>query len=122
MNRSTALLLIAIALVGFGIYRALYLPGMLVAPQVPLLPVVFFLQALFGIAAGIAVWTRASWAPLAIGLLGASIVATALIEVFIGVIAALRALIDAGLAVLLGILLISFVRNRDAASTARDGG
>lgn len=122
MNRSTALLLIAIALVGYGIYRALYLPGMLVDPQVPLLVVVFLLQALFGIAAGVAVWRRASWAPLAIGLLGASIVATALIEVFLGVIAALRALLDAGLAILLSILLISFVRNRDDASSPRDDG
>jgi hypothetical protein len=71
VNRSTALLLIAIALVGYGIYRALYLPGMLVDPQVPLLVVVFSLQALFGIAAGVAVWRRASWAPRARGLLGA---------------------------------------------------
>jgi hypothetical protein len=107
-----ALLLIAIALVGLGIYRALYLPGMLVAPQVPLLLVVFSLQAVFGIAAGVAVWRRASWAPLAIGLLGASIVATALVEVFLGVIAALRAVLDAGLAVLVSVLLIAFVRNR----------
>jgi hypothetical protein len=122
VNRSTALLLIAIALVGYGIYRALYLPGMLVDPQVPLLVVVFSLQALFGIVAGVAVWRRASWAPLAIGLLGASIVATALIEVFIGVIAALRALLDAGLAILLSILLISFVRRRDDASRTRDDG
>ncbi len=46
MARSTAFLLIAVALAGFGIYRAFYLPGMLVAPQTPLLVVVFFLQAL----------------------------------------------------------------------------
>ena len=122
MNRSTALLLIAIALVGFGIYRALYLPGMLVATQVPLLLVAFLLQAVFAIAAGVAVWRRASWAPLAIGLLGASIVATALIEVLLGIIAALRALLDAGLAVLLSILLIAFVRNRDDAGRTREGG
>ena len=121
MNRSTTLLLIAIALVCFGIYRALYLPGMLVDPQVPLLVVVFFLQALFGIAAGVAVWRRASWAPLAIGLLGASIVATALIEVFVGVIAALRALVDTGLAILLSILLIRFVGNRGDARARDDG-
>jgi hypothetical protein len=122
VNRSTALLLIAIALVGYGIYRALYLPGMLVDPQVPLLVVVFSLQALFGSAAGVAVWRRASWAPRAGGLVGAGLVATALIEVFVGVIAALRALLDAGLAILLSILLISFVRRRDDASRTRDDG
>jgi hypothetical protein len=122
VNRATARLLIAIGLVGFGIYRALYLPGMLVAPQVPLLLIVFLLQAVFAIAAGVGVWRRASWAPLAIGLLGASVVATALVEVFLGVIAVLRAVLEAGLAVLLSILLIAFARNRDDASSARDDG
>ena len=117
MNRSTALLLIAITLLGFGIYRALYLPGMLVDPQVPLLLIAFFLQAAFAIAAGIGVWRRASWATLAIGLLGASIVATALIELLLGVIAALRALLDAGVAALLTILIITFVRKQGDASS-----
>jgi hypothetical protein len=118
VNRSTALLLIAIALVAFGIYRALYLPGMLIDPQVPLLGIVFFLQALFAIVAGVGVWRRAQWAALAIGLLGASIVATALVEVVLGVVAAFRALLDAGVAVLLTILIIPFVRNRGDASSA----
>lgn len=122
MNRSTALLLIAITLLGFGIYRALYLPGMLVDPQAPLLLIVFFLQAAFAIAAGLGVWRRTSWATLAIGLLGASIVATALIELLLGVIAALRALLDAGVAVLLTILIIAFVRKQGDASSSRDPG
>ena len=122
MNRSTALLLIAIMLLGFGIYRALYLPGMLVDPQALLLLIGFFLQAAFAIAAGIGVWRRASWATLAIGLLGASIVATALIELLLGVIAAFRALLDAGVAVLLTILIIAFVRKQGDASSRRDFG
>lgn len=122
MNRSTALLLIAITLVAFGIYRALYLPGMLIDPQVPLLLIVFFLQAAFAIAAGIGVWRRASWATLAVGLLGASIVATALVEVVLGVIAALRALLDAGAAVLLTILIITFIRKQGDALGSRDPG
>jgi hypothetical protein len=122
VNRSTALLLIAITLLGFGIYRALYLPGMLVDPQVPLLLIAFFLQAASAIAAGIGVWRRASWATLAIGLLGASIVATALIELLLGVIAALRALLDAGVAVLLTILISTFVRKQGDASSSRDPG
>lgn len=122
MNRSTTLLLIAIALVGFGVYRALYLPGMLVDPQVPLLLIGFFLQALFAIVAGVGVWRRAPWASLAVGLLGASIVATALVEVLLGVIAALRALLDAGLAVLLSVVVITFIRNRGDASSTPDPG
>jgi hypothetical protein len=115
MNRSTTLRLIAIALLGFGIYRALYLPGMLVAPAVPLLLVAFFLQALFGIAAGVGVWRHAPWAALAIGLLAASIVATAGIEVVFGLIAYLRALLDAAVAVLVAIFLIAYIRRRGGA-------
>ena len=59
MNRSTALLLIAIALVVFGIYRALFIPGMLIGPPVPLLLTGFLLQAVFGIVAGVGVWRGA---------------------------------------------------------------
>lgn len=122
MNRSTALLLIAIALVGFGVYRALYVPGMLIDPQVPLLLIAFILQAAFGIAAGVGVWLRASWATTAIALLGATVVATALIEVLLGVIAAFRALLDAGVAAILTVLIIAFVRKQGPASSPLDRG
>lgn len=118
MNRSTTLLLIAIALVGYGVYRALYLPGMLVDPQVPLLLIVFLLQAVFAIAAGLGVWRRASWAPIAVGLLGASIVATALTELVLGLVAGFRALLEAGLAALVTVLLVSFIRNRGETSSS----
>jgi hypothetical protein len=83
---------------------------MLVPPAVPLLLVAFFLQALFGIAAGVGVWRGASWAALAIGLLSASIVATAGIEIVLGLVAYLRALLDAVVAVLVAILLIAYIR------------
>jgi hypothetical protein len=122
VNRSTALLLIAIALVAVGIYRALYLPGMFVEPQVPLLLVAFLLQSVFGIVAGVGVWRRASWAPLAIGLLCASIVATALIEILLGIVAYLRALLDAGVAIVVTIFLVRYVGARDAASRIGDEG
>jgi len=120
MNRSTTLGLIAVTLVGYGIYRALYLPGMLVDPQVPLLLIVFLFQAVFAIAAGLGVWRRASWAPIAVGLLGASIVATALIELVLGLVAGLRALLEAGLAALVTVLLVSFIRKRGDGSSSPD--
>jgi len=120
MNRSTTLGLIAVTLVGYGIYRALYLPGMLVDPQVPLLLIVFLFQAVFAIAAGLGVWRRASWAPIAVGLLGASIVATALIELVLGLVAGLRALLEAGLAALVTVLLVSFIRKRGDGSSSLD--
>jgi peptidoglycan/LPS O-acetylase OafA/YrhL len=120
VNRSTALLLIAIGLVGFGVYRALYLPGMFVDPQAPLLLVGFLLQAAFGIAAGVGTWRRARWAPLTIGLLCVSIVATALIEVIIGMIAYLRALLDAVVAIVVTTLLVRYVRDQDGESRIGD--
>lgn len=110
MNRSTALLVIAIGLIGLGIYRALYVPGMLVDPQVPLLLVAFVAQAVFGIVAGVGVWRRARWAPLAIGLLCASIVATDLIAIFLGIVAYLYALLEVVVAIVVAILLIGYVR------------
>lgn len=117
MNRSTASLLIAITLAVFGVYRALHVPGMLIGPPVPLLLIGFLLQAVFGIVAGVGVWRRAPWAPLVIVLLGASIAATALIEVALGVIAFLRALLDAGVALIVTILVAGYVRQADSSRT-----
>lgn len=122
MNRSTVSLLIAIALACFGIYRALYLPGMLVAPQVPLLAVVFFLQALFGIAAGVGVWLRARWAALAIGLLCASIVAASLMGVLLGFVAFFHALLEVVVAIVVAVLLIGVIKDRSDASRTSDHG
>jgi hypothetical protein len=51
--------LIAVALSGYGLYRALYVPAMLVRQPVPLLLIGFLLQAVFGILAGIGVWRGA---------------------------------------------------------------
>jgi hypothetical protein len=111
VNRSTALLLIAIALAGNGVYRALYIPAMLVGPPVPLLLIGFLLQAVFGIVAGVGVWRGARWAPLAIVLLGASIAATALIEGFVlWIVAYLRALLEAAVAIIVTLLIAAYVK------------
>lgn len=110
MNRSTGLLLIAIALIVFGIYRALHVPGMLVDPQVPALLVAFVLQAVFGIVAGVGVWRRARWAPLCIGLLCGSIVVTDLIGVILGIIAYLYALLELVVTIVVAVLVIRYVR------------
>ena len=122
VNRSTVLLLIAISLAGYGIYRALYLPGMLVGPPVPLLLVGFLLQAVLGVVAGVGVWRGAPWAPLAIVLLGASTAATALVEAFVlGVIAYLGALLEAVVAILASLLVAAYVRGQLGASRSPEG-
>ena len=122
MNRSTALLLIAIALAVFGIYRALYVPGMLIGPPVPLLLIGFLLQAVFGIVAGVGVWRGATWAPVAIVLLGASVAATALFEVLLGIIAYLRALLDAVVAILVTVLMAAYVGRAGSSRATSDPG
>src|SRR5262249_44360222 len=100
--------------VGYGLYRALYVPGLLVAPE-PLLLVGFVLQALSGIIAGIGVARRAAWAPIAIVVLGVSVAATAFIEGFVlGIAPWLVALVRALLAVVLALVAAAYVRNANA--------
>ena len=102
--------MIAVALSGYGLYRGLYVPAMLVGQPVPLLLIGFLLQAVFGILAGIGVWRGARWAPLVVVLLGASIAATALIEGFVlGIVAYLRALLEAVLAIAVAFLITAYV-------------
>jgi hypothetical protein len=112
-ERSATLLLIAVTLAGYGIYRALFIPGMLVGPPVPLLLVGFLLQAVFGIVAGVGVWRRARWAAATVVLLGASIAATALVEGFIlWIVAYLGALLKAVAAVVLSLLIAAYVNGQ----------
>lgn len=109
MDRSTARLIIAIALTVFGGYRALLLPGLLTGTS-PMLATGFALQAIFGIAAGFGVWRGVAWAPLVIVLLGASIAATALVEGYVlEIIAALRALLEAVLSIVVCLMLAAYV-------------
>jgi hypothetical protein len=122
MNRSTVLMLIAFALAVFGIYRAVYVPGMLVGLPVPLLLVGFLLQAVFGIIAAVGVWRGATWAPLVILLLGASVAATALFEILLGIIAYLRALLDAVVAIIVTVLMAAYVRRAGSSRATSDPG
>ena len=117
MDRSTTLLLIAIGLVGYGIYIALYVPAMLLGPSDPLLLIGFILQAVFGIVAGIAVWRRWPWAAGAVLLLGTSIAVTELIEGFVlGIIAYLYALLVAVIAIVIAVVVAVYVHRQDASS------
>ena len=117
MNRSTRSPVIALGLVGYGIYRGLYIPAMLSGPSVPLLLIGFLLQAAFGIVAGIGVAIGAPWSPLAIILLGASAAVTVLVEAFVlGIVAYLRALLEAVAAIIVAVLLAAYVKDRLGAS------
>jgi len=99
MNRSTALLLIAVALAGYGVYVVSYVPAMLVGPAVPALLIGFVLQAVCALAAAFGVWRGRPWATAALVLLGLSIAGTWLFEAFVlGIVAYLRALLVAVIA------------------------
>lgn len=115
MNRATARLVISVILVVFGGYRALFLPGLLSGSS-SMLFAGFLLQAVFGIAAGFGVWRGAAWAPHVIVLLGASIAATALVEGYVlEIVAALRALLEAVVAIIACLILAAHVRRSEPA-------
>ena len=110
MNRSTTLFLIALALLGYGLYVALYIPAMLIGPPVPSLLIGFTAQAVCAALAGLGILTRQSWARIAVLLLGAGIAATNLWEGFmLGIIPFLRALLVAVLAIIGALLLASYL-------------
>ena len=118
MNRPTALLSSAIARAGYGVSRALFLPALVTGTSAPLLLIGFLLQAVLGVVAGVGVWRGAPWAPLVIVLLGASIAATALVEAFVlGIVAHLPALLEAVVAILVGLVVAAYVGGRLRASS-----
>ena len=111
MERHTALLLLAIALVAYGVYHAFYAITMLLAPASPLLLLAFALQSALAIVAAVGVWRQQRWAAAALLLLGATIAATALVEAFVfGIIAWLYALLIAIAAIVIALLLGAYVK------------
>ena len=112
-DRSTALLLIAVALAGYGVYSAGYVPAMLVGWPVPLLVIGFVLQAVCALVAAVGVWRGQSWAAGVVVLLGVCIAATWLIEAFVlGIVAYLYALLVAVLAIVVALIIAAYVSRR----------
>jgi hypothetical protein len=116
VQRSTALLLIAVALGAYGLYHALYAITMLPRPASLLLLLAFALQALLAILAAFGVWRQRPWAGSMLLLLGAAIAATVLVEAFVlGIIAWLYALLIAVAAILIALLLAIYVNRSTSA-------
>jgi len=110
VERSTALVLIAVALVAYGLYHAFYAIAMLPRPASPLLLLAFALQAVLAILAAVRVWRRQRWARTTLLLLGITVAATALVEAFVlGIIPWLYALLIAVAAMLIALLLGAYV-------------
>jgi len=113
------LLLIAVALAGYGVYIAGYVPGMLLGRPVPLLLIGFVLQVVCALAAAVGVWRGRPWSAVAVVLLGAAIAATWLIEGFIlGIVAYLHALLVAVLALVVAWIIAAYVKRQPRPGTA----
>jgi hypothetical protein len=110
MNRSTTLLLIAVALAAYGVYAAGHALAMLVGASEPVLLLCFILQAVCAFAAALGVWRRLRWAAAVVVLLGVSVAGTCLIAAFvIGIVAYLYALVIAVLALLITLILAAYL-------------
>jgi len=113
MTRSTTLLVIAVALTGYGVYAASYVPAILVGPAVPALLIGFVLQAVCALAAAVGVWRGQGWAAGAVVLLGVSIAGTWLFEGFIlGIVAYLYALLVALIALIVTLVIAAYVNRQ----------
>jgi hypothetical protein len=116
MNRSTPVLLMAVALAGYGVYAASYLPAMLVGPAMPILLVAFVLQTVCALAAAVGVWRGRPWATVAVVLLGLIIAGTWLYEAFIlGIVAYARALLNAVIAVVITLVMAAYLNRQRSA-------
>ena len=122
-DRSTARLLIAVVLAGYGLYIATYVFAMLLGEPVPLLLIGFVLQAGCALAAAFGVWRGQRWAAGAVVLLGVCIAATWLIEGFVlGIVAYLHALLVAVLAIVVALVIAAYVNREHRGSNDRSRG
>ena len=112
-DRSTASLLIAVALAGYGVYVATDVFAMLLGEPAPLLLFGFVLQLVSAFAAAVGVWRGQAWAAGAAVLLGVSIALTWLILGFVlGLVAYLHALLIAVLAIVVALVLAAYLRRQ----------
>jgi hypothetical protein len=114
-NRATALILIALALAGYGVYIGSYVPAMLVGQFSLLLLICFVLQTVLALAAAIGAWRGQSWASGVVVGLGVAVAATWLIEAFVlGIVAYLHALLVAVAAIVIVVIIAAYLNRRTA--------
>src|SRR5262245_60930673 len=105
MRRSGIRTLITVALAGYGLYVASYLPTMLPGQSTPGLLALFALQASCSMTAAVGVWRRRPWAADMVIALGVMVATTSVVEGFLlGIVPYLRVL-----AVVVGALTVTFV-------------
>ena len=105
MSRSGIRTIVTVALAGYGVYVASYLPAMLPGPATPGLVALFAIQTFCAIAGAVGVWRRRPWAADTVLALGVAIATTSVLEGFLlGIVPYLRVL-----AVVVGALAVTFV-------------
>jgi hypothetical protein len=105
MSRSGIRTLISVALAGYGLVVASYLPAMLPSPAPPGLVALFALQASCSMVAAVGVWRRRPWAADAVIAVGVMIATTSIVEGFLlGIVPYLQVLVVA-----VGALSLTFV-------------
>lgn len=123
MNRSTTLLLMAVALAGYGVYAASYVPGMLVGSPVPVLLMAWILQAVCALAAAVGVWRGRRWAAGALVLLGVSIAGTWLFLAFVlGIVAYLYAMLAAVIALVITLVMAAYMKRLGSTTQGQAAG
>jgi hypothetical protein len=114
MSRDLPTTVIVVGLAAYGIYVALYIPPMLVGRPPTAILFAFLLQTVAALMGAAGVWTRRSWAPLAIVVLGAAIAATSLMEgFFLGIISYNHAVAVAVIGLVVTILAAGYVSRHE---------
>jgi|KBSMisStaDraftv2_1062788.scaffolds.fasta_scaffold76772_2 hypothetical protein len=113
MNRSTTLVVIAVALAAFGVYTASLAFPMLIGAASLVLLIGFLLQTVFSFAGAYGVWRGERWAPTAVIILGLCVAGTWICAFILGIVGWLNALIAAALAILI-VLFIAAILKRSA--------
>ncbi len=114
MSRDLLTTVIVLGLAAYGIYIGLYIPPMLVGTPPMSILVGFLMQVVAALMGAVGVWTRRSWAPLAIIVLGAAIAATSLLEGFVlGIISYNHAVVVAVVGLVVTILAAGYVNRHE---------
>jgi hypothetical protein len=111
VDRIIVLRAIAVGFFLYALYTASFLPGMLVAPMVPMLLIGTIAKTVLAFACAVGIWTGRPWAPTLVVLIGIVIAVLWLVYGFVlGIVAYLYGIAMAVTAVLLTLIMAAYIR------------
>ena len=111
---------IAVGFFLYSLYTASFVPGMLVAPAMPILLIGAIAKTALAFACGIGIWMGRSWAPSLVVLTGMVVAVLWLIYGFvIGIVAYLYGIAMATVAILITLVVAGYVGRGRPAEAAR---